>query len=133
QPQLLEPTRLGAEEGLSGEPRQRRAPPERERLVQERSGFVGCRAARIGDEPLEPTEVNLVGFDLEEVPGRPGRDCSRWEQLPQPPPVERAALRCPLRRPPPPERIDDPLTRPDPTRVEGQQRQQRALLGAAEP
>ncbi len=71
--ELVEARDLRPEHHLA-EFRERRAPPERERLAQERCADreVGC--SRLGDEALEHLEVELVGPDDRHVPRRLGDD-----------------------------------------------------------
>src|SRR5206468_3141116 len=68
EPQLLQPLDLAPREALAGELRQRRPPPQRQRLRQQcRTGARVVDGARFRDEPLEPAQVELLGTDVEDV------------------------------------------------------------------
>jgi len=74
QPQLLQAGRLGLRPRPVGELRQRRPAPQSQRLRQQpqRPGRVaGRRAVGVGDQPLEPGRVDLLGVHIEPVAGRP--------------------------------------------------------------
>ena len=81
EPQLLEPADLALGERLEGEVGERRATPERQRLAKLRGSLGRVRAPRLGDEPLEPAEVEAVGVDLQDVARRPRHEDVRPEQL----------------------------------------------------
>src|SRR5262245_27226055 len=78
QAQLLDPRDLALGKCLVGDVGKSNAAPEAERLAQHRCGrLAGARgqlASPLDDEPLEPLEVELSGFDPETVPGAFGRD-----------------------------------------------------------
>ena len=82
--ELLEPRDLECRERLVGDVGERRAAPEPERLAEAPGalGDVGGRA-RLGAEPLEAAEVDLVGRDVEHVPGVPGDEHVRPQRLAQ--------------------------------------------------
>ena len=65
QPQILQPAGLDARERLLVELGQRRPAPQRERLAQQPRRARGLgRCARLGDEPLEPLQVDRLRLDL---------------------------------------------------------------------
>ena len=73
QPQILQPPGLDSGKRLLAELRQRRPPPERERLAQTadaRAGSPAASASRPRKQSLEPPQVELVGLDLEHVARR---------------------------------------------------------------
>ncbi len=76
QPQLLQPGDLGLGERLVAEVGQGRPPPQGQRLGQGVGGLgggpVGQGLATLGEQALEPAQVDLVGDGPEQVPGRPG-------------------------------------------------------------
>ena len=76
QPQLLQPGDLGLGERLVAEVGQRRPPPQGQRLGQQvgrlGGGAVGQGLAPLGEEALEPADIDLVGDGPEQVAGRPG-------------------------------------------------------------
>ena len=72
--ELFEPQRFGAGEVGVGELGERGAPPEAERLVEERRGrrrLTGAGALlRVHDQPFELEGVELLGLDRQQVSGR---------------------------------------------------------------
>ena len=116
---LLEKRQLEHGERLIDEVRQRRPPPERERLAR-RPGPLGRlgREPRLLDEPPEPAEVELVVIDVERVAGRIRHDPMGSEETSQLRDVvlERAAGR--RRRILAPEIVDEPISRTRLARVD---------------
>ena len=88
QAQLLQPGDLGLGERLVAEVGQRRPPPQGQRLGQGVGGLgggaVGQGLATLGEQPLEPAQVDLVGDGPEQVPGRPGHQPALGQGPPQP-------------------------------------------------
>ena len=121
EPQLLQPADLGLREALAGELRERRATPQRQRLVE----------LALGLERLEAVEVELAGLDAQQVAGRPRLDPLAAEELAQVGDVDLQRLVDGRRRVLLPQRVDQPVSRDDAIGVEQQQGQQRALLEAA--
>ena len=74
QPQLLEPRDLALRERLEREVRQRRPPPQRQRLV----------VTLLLEQPLESMQVELAVVDPEHVARRPRLDPIVAQQPPQP-------------------------------------------------
>jgi hypothetical protein len=70
-PQVLEPGDLPLREGLVGELRQRRAAPQRQRLLERRNGALrvgaGQLGAPLGHQPLEALRVEAVGIERQLV------------------------------------------------------------------
>ena len=119
----------------SGGPRQSASPGRGRRG----GGRVAARhrPARPLDQRLEAVQVELVGRQLEHVAGRPRHQpaavrCRRPEQLPQPRDVDLDDLGGGGRRRLAPEAVDQPVGRDDLVAVQEQERQQGALLGAAQ-
>jgi len=71
QSQRVEPGRLGTRERLVGELGQRRSPPQRQGVAEQRRGsdvvLLGERTRPLCGEPLEPAEVQLVGARPQDV------------------------------------------------------------------
>jgi hypothetical protein len=76
QAQLLKAGDLGLGERLVAEVGQRRSPPQGQRLGQRVGGLggspVGQGLATLGEQALEPAQVDLVGDGPEQVSRRPG-------------------------------------------------------------
>src|SRR5262245_43264326 len=136
-PELLEPRALRLRERLRCELGERGAAPELER------GPVACRRllraagvearARLGREPLEAVQVELVRLELEGVPGRsrvqhPGRD-----HLPQLRAVDLHHLRGAVGHVLAPQLADDAVDRELAAGVHEQEREERPLLPAPQP
>jgi hypothetical protein len=79
EPKLLEPRDRSLREGHAAEIGECRAAPDAERLAEQlrsrlRSTLSQCERPLLG-EPLEPTQIELVGWDVQHVTGRAGLDC----------------------------------------------------------
>ena len=84
EPNLLEPLDRGPGERLVREIGERGAAPEPERLPQQVGRLLGLpRLRRPLRQPLEPMEVELLGGEAQDVPGRAGLDHRRSEDPPQ--------------------------------------------------
>ena len=69
EPELLEPADLGLREVLERELGECGAAPQRQRLLDQRTPFLGICPSRISEENLEPSSVDLLGCDAEQYPG----------------------------------------------------------------
>src|SRR5262249_33445242 len=98
---LLEPFGLVLCEWLQQEGSERRASPQRRRLLE---------AAR-GGERLEPVEVELAGLDPQRVGAAVAVDAVRAEQLPQPGYIGVDRLTWIARRPLTPDAVDEHVAR----------------------
>ena len=78
QVELVQPGDLVLGERVEGEVGERRAPPEAERLTEERRRLErrarGERRARFREQRREAVRVELSVLDPEDVPGRPGQE-----------------------------------------------------------
>jgi hypothetical protein len=116
---LLEKRQLEQGEWLIDEVRQRRPPPERERLARRPGPLARLgRQPRLLDEPPEPAEVELLVIDVERIAGRIRHDPMGSEEMSQLGHVvlERAAGR--RRRILAPEIVDEPISRKRLARVD---------------
>ena len=130
--ELLEPRDLLARERLVAELRQRLASPEGERVVEQ--GRAPHRLARAGgvDEAPHAGQVELLGLEPHEVARRARLDHVRAERLPQLGDEVLERRRRGRGRIVLPQRLEETVGRDDPSRLEQQHREQRALLRAAE-
>ena len=131
--QILEPVDLGLRERLQLHVGQRRPAPERERLAEEQRPVPPAQPHRASrTSRSKRAEIELVAVELEHVPGRPRLQQSGPEQLAQ---LRDGVLERGRRRPRrvlAPELVDEALRRDRLVRAQEQQRQQRALIPAAE-
>jgi hypothetical protein len=134
-PQLLQAGGLGLRPGLVGELRQRRPPPQPQRLPEQprRLGRVRRRDPMgRGDQPLEPGRVDPLGVHLQPVAGGPGGQQPRG--LPERPAEGRHPALQGVRRLPwrtvAPQVVDQAVGRHHLPGVQQQVGQQGALLGA---
>ncbi len=81
EPQLLEPPDLGLREVVEREVRERGATPQSERALQQVPPLLGRKPPRIDERALEPTRVELLGRDAEDVAGRLGLEHVGAESL----------------------------------------------------
>ncbi len=136
QANLLEPRDRGLGEALVAEVRERRAPPERERLAQPR-GRVGrpavCeQAPSLVHQPLEPPEVQLVGVEPDRVAGRVRDEHVVWKRPAQTRDGDAKGGRSALGRVPAPQLLDQQIARDHLVRMQEKQGEQRALLRSAQ-
>ena len=136
QPDLLEPgdRRLG--EALVGEVRERRAPPQRQRVAQPLRR-VGRQAASEQAPPLvhqalEAVEIELVGLDPDDVAGRSGRQHVLRKRLAKSRDVDPQRGGGVLGRVLAPELVDQPVSGNDLVGVEEEHGEKRTRLGPAE-
>ena len=120
--QLLEPCDLALRERLEGEVRERRAAPQRQRLL----------VALLPEQPLEAVQVELVVVDAERVAGRPRLQPIVVQQPPQAGDVAMQRGQRRRRRGLAPQRVDEDILRDDLVRPQQQHPEQRALAAAAE-
>ena len=108
----LEALGLRLRENVVGELGERLAAPEAERLAEQPARPGGIGAFRLGDQPLEAEQVELVGVDPDEVAGLL-RDDRRAvpEHLPQLGDVELERVRRGRRRIVRPQRVDQAVDR----------------------
>jgi hypothetical protein len=137
QAQLVQASDLCLGERREGEVGQRGAAPQRERrpeVVRRGGGGAGAqrRSAFVEVAP-EAVEVDGVGLDLQEVPGRAGDEDVGLQDLAQGGDVDLDELDGGSGRPLAPQLVDDPVARHDLVRVEQQQSQQGSLLRRPEP
>jgi hypothetical protein len=114
QAKLLEAPGLRLGELLEREIRERRAPPEVQRLAE-----PSCVVAL--QKPLELREVELLGRDANQVSGRPGDDPVRAERLAKLRDVVLDGVQRPARGVGAPELVDRPVRRDDVVRACEQQ------------
>ena len=120
--QLLEPCDLALRERLEGKIGERRAAPQRQRLV----------VAFLSEQPLEPVQVELVVVDAERVAGRPRLQAIIVEQPTEAGDVAMQRGQRRRRRGLAPQRVDEDILRDDLVRAQQQHPEQRALMAAAE-
>ena len=71
EPELVEPRRFGAREGLSCEVGERGPADEGEGLAEERGSLLGkIGRAGLGEQPLEACRVELLRLEAQEVAAR---------------------------------------------------------------
>ena len=137
--QLVEPGGLALRERLVGEVGQRRAAPQRERLLEGR--HRGLRASRVElgpglrHEPLEPVRVELLGVELELVAVVARDDHVRGpasERLPEPGDVHLQRLGGRRRRVLAPQLVDHAIGAERLVRVQQEQREHGSALAAAQ-
>ena len=126
--QLVEPGDVEPGPGLVGEPLERRPAPQRERLGQRLCRRLRPLAARPGDEPLEPVEVDRLRRRPELVPGTDRRDRVPTERRAELRHVCLQDLRGRPRRPSSPELVDQLVAREGLVGMEEHDREQRAQL-----
>ena len=132
EPELLEPPNLGLCEVVKREVRERGATPQRKRALQQVPPLLGRKPPRIDERALEPTRVELVGCEAEDIARRAGLEHVRAEDLPEA--GDRVlqgrcrSLRCVLA----PQEIDESVHRDHAPDVEQEDGQKAALPVAAE-
>ena len=135
--QLLEPLDIDARERLELQVRERPAAPQALAVPQHpgRASRVPLleRSPPLGQQPLEAVQVELAGLDVHEVAGR-AREEDRVgaERLAQPRHVDLERVARRRRRVLGPQLLDQAVAGDDPVGLQQQDRQQRALLRAAE-
>ncbi len=136
EPQLLEPLGLRCSAGFLRQPRQRGPAPERERraeLVCRVGGPAGLESRPAAVEgALEPVEVELLLADDGAVAASGRLDSLAADGAAQPVHVDLQRLQGRRRRRRSPDSVDELLGRDDPSAVDEEQGQQRALLRRAE-
>ena len=142
QPQLIQPGGLCSCEGCVGELDQRRTAPQAQRLVQDLArrawpvrGDAGC----VGQQPLEPTCVDLLGLDRKQIAGRPGDQhvasggaCRVLQRMTQPGHAGPQALHRCGRRPVAPQHVDQPVGGDHRPGMDQQHRKEPSLQRAAD-
>src|ERR671923_957123 len=118
EPQRFQTRDVGLREALIGEVGERDTAPEREGIVE--ASFLL--------QALRALEIELVGFDAQEVAGRARHEPLLAEQLAELRHVYLQRLERGLGRLVFPERLDQAISRDDAVRVQEQHRQQRTLL-----
>jgi hypothetical protein len=111
---------------------ERRAAPQLQCLLQLLGGACGVETARLGDELLEPLEIDAARLDAGEVAGRLRDDRVAAEGLPELGDVNLERRRGGVRWRSVPELVDQPVARDDAVRVQQQERKERSLLRASE-
>src|SRR6478609_1763203 len=132
QAELLEPADLALREALQLEVAERRAAPQRQRLAQRAGSPLRILPPRLRDEPLEATEIELLGLDPEQVAGRLRDEHAGRKQLPKlrDEVLERGRRR--LRALLTPELLDDAIARQHLASVDQQKREERPRSLASE-
>ena len=132
EPQLLQPGERALGERLVGEVGQRRPSPQRERLAQRLGREPRVGVSGLGQQRLEPCEIDLGRVGLQHVPGLARDDPVLAELAAQAGDVHMDALGDRGRWRLAPQVVDQALGRDDLARVQQEQREQRALLRSAE-
>ena len=128
--QVLKPGDLHGQGRLVLEPGERGATPELERLGELRPPLARRKRLSLADQRLEAMEIDSAGVDAKHVAPRPRNEEVAAEVLTQSRHVVVQRRRCVRREPLAPELLDQTIGSDDFVRVEDQQRQQRAALGA---
>ena len=136
-PDLLEPRDRRLGEALVGDVRERRSPPQRQRLPQPIGG-VACLPVRealprVVDQPLEPVEVELIRPQTDHVAGRLRGEGIRRKRLAKARHVDTERSAACLGRILPPEVVDQTVGGNDLVRVQEKGGEESTLLRAAEP
>ena len=136
QPDLLEPGDGRLREALVGEVRERRAPPQRQRVAQplRRIGRQAPseQAPPLVHQPLEAVEIELVGLDPDDVAGRSRRQHVLRKRLAKSRDVDAQCGGGVLGRVLAPELVDQPVSGNDLVRVEEENGEKRTRLGPAQ-
>ena len=132
EPQFLEPSCFRLREGLEGEVGEGRSAPHRERVAQRPRTRLAVERARVGDQPLEPGEVDALRVDGQDVAGRSRHDALGAQCLAQRGDAVAERGRGRRGRRVAPELVEQPVGRDDLVDAEEQHRQQRPLFVAAE-
>ncbi len=135
QPELAQPGNGMLSERLVRELRERRTPPQHQRLAElrHRGGVArACQAPAFGDQALEPVRVDLVGGRAQPVSG-PGRlEHVAAQHLPQLRHVHPHDLSGRLGRALGPQLVDETIDRYDLVSVQQEDRKQGALARASQ-
>jgi hypothetical protein len=126
----LDPRDLDLRELLVGELGQRAPAKQPKRLAQNRGRLERLLCRRLGEQRLEPLQVESAGWEDERVAGRTGLQDLVAHHLPQLPDVDLQRLDRPLRGALAPERIDQLVDGNDLVRAQQQRREQHPLLAA---
>ena len=129
---LLEMSDMGLRERLEREVGERGAAPETQSLSQCSGPFGRVPASRGVDQSPEPIEVELIRLDVHPVPGRFGLEDLRSECLPKLRDEVLQRRDGGSRRLLTPERVDEPVDGHHAPGIEQQERENGALLQAAE-
>ena len=113
--EFIQPLRLQREGALLGDVGERRPSPQPESGVQPLGGKThGTAVERVPtlvEQPPEAVSVDLVGTDLQRVPGRPGDDHVVADHPAQPRDVRAKRRRRARRRTPAPQLVAEPVHR----------------------
>ena len=130
QAELVESADLVLRPLLERELRERRAAPQLERPDEQRASLVRGRPARVAQQPLEASGVDLLGRHREQVARGPRHEDVRSERLPQRHDGVLQRRGRGLRRLGAVELVDELLGRHHPARAEEQRDEQRTLVSA---
>ncbi len=134
QTRLVEARRLDLRERLVGELAERRAPPERERFVQQlgRAAVLVAseRPPSLAGEPAEATRVEPIGIEREAIAAPAGLDHAVAERLAEIRDVDLDRLRRGGRSALAPDRVDQAIGGDDLTALQRQHRENGARLRA---
>ena len=132
QTQLLEPGDGGVCERLVLEIRERWPTPERKRFAQQRRRFRATPTLGRRGQPLEPSKVELVVVDAQQVSGRPCLDHVRTQQLAEVRHLPLHLRNRGHRRPPGVQLVGESIDGHDTVCLQEQERECRALPRASE-
>jgi hypothetical protein len=132
--QLLEARDRRRREVLEGNVHERLATPQAKGLAERLGCSRGLGLVRLGDELLEPVDVELLPAHLDRVSGgtRDDQPTARPERLPQMRDTDLQSGRPRRRRPFRPERIEQTVGTDDLVGMQEQHRQERAKPGPGE-
>jgi hypothetical protein len=120
-PQFVDARALGLQRRLLGEVRKGGTTPERQRGAELRISFTRRKRPRLGDETLEPAEVDCLWSGAENVAPRLGYECLAPDLLAQPGDVVLECRGGVRRRMVAPQVLDQPVSADDLVRLEHEQ------------